>query len=333
MPHLERGMVPSTVDPDASGLSNKPALKKPVKLSAWKLAKLDSHEAMKAVAKARASSSVLRPIDKLNIRDPEVCSSSNVSIRSTLSTDTSVHKDFKISGGLQRSSPARISVDPSQGSIDEYETGTQSMSNLSSPSHMHESVTLSPLPKTQGTVHFTGVSSKPIGPRINNPVPSGPDTSLPTSLHAREAKRTSVVWNQELGRYVSVQISASESRNNPPLPPGGSVLNPEAARGYYNNKPVAQIQESMSSSTQPLPKPPVQESDKLTYTGDSIFFGGPLMNAPVRNIVKSYRDLGIKEAKERAGFSSLMAMRIKRDAESHQLPVFNPGGLDNSDSK
>ena len=64
IPHLEPGMVPSTVDPDAvrhTERANK--AKKQVKISAWKLAKLDSNEAMKAAAKARASSSVLRPID------------------------------------------------------------------------------------------------------------------------------------------------------------------------------------------------------------------------------------------------------------------------------
>ena len=71
-------MVPSTVDPDAAGYverANKS--KKAVKISAWKLAKLDSSEAMRAAAKARASSSVLRPIDARRVPDVEFSSSGN----------------------------------------------------------------------------------------------------------------------------------------------------------------------------------------------------------------------------------------------------------------
>ncbi|KAL3845902.1 hypothetical protein ACJIZ3_003305 [Penstemon smallii] len=59
--HLEQGRLPSTIDPD-SVQPDKGKRVPPVRISAWKLAKLDSNAAIKAGAKARASSSVLRPI-------------------------------------------------------------------------------------------------------------------------------------------------------------------------------------------------------------------------------------------------------------------------------
>uniref|UniRef100_A0A7N0U062 S-acyltransferase n=2 Tax=Kalanchoe fedtschenkoi TaxID=63787 RepID=A0A7N0U062_KALFE len=354
VPHLDPGMVPSTVDPDAAGVpdkANKAASKRPVKISAWKLAKLDSNEAMRAAAKARASSSVLRPLDNRNVGDPEGCSSSNVSVRSSLSADTTgVNKEVKHSGGL-RLSPVRNSFAPSQGSIDEYETGTQSMSSFSSPSHMHESVTLSPLPKTQGLPHLTGISSRPAAPAAYQiQIPSGFDekimkknsgeplvtaataTATASSL-LRDVKRTSVIWDQEAGRYISVPLSASEARSKQPLHLGGSATNAEA-RGYYNRRPVATLQESSSSAGQKSsPKPPL--SEKLTYTGgESIFFGGPLLTAPARDATRNNRDSGLKEPHERVALELSRDYRIiKRDAASHQLPVFTPGGLDNSGSK
>ncbi|GAU30155.1 hypothetical protein TSUD_311060 [Trifolium subterraneum] len=57
--HLEPGRLPSTVDPDAIQPPDKGKKlnQRPVRISAWKLAKLDSNEAAKALAKARASSS------------------------------------------------------------------------------------------------------------------------------------------------------------------------------------------------------------------------------------------------------------------------------------
>ncbi|CAM8986456.1 unnamed protein product [Rhodiola kirilowii] len=358
VPHLDPGMVPSTVDPDAAGFAdgdkaNKAASKKPVKISAWKLAKLDSNEAMRAAAKARASSSVLRPLDNRYMGDPEVCSSSNVSIRSSLSAETAgVNKEVRNSGRLQlspvRNSFARNSFAPSQGSIDEYETGTQSMSSFSSPSHMHESVTLSPLPKAHGAIHLTGISSRPIALNIKNPVssqmPSGFDEKIMktnssadpvaaapvTASLLRDVKRTSVVWDQEAGRYVSVPFTASESQNKQPLRVGAPATNAET-RGYDSRRPVPPVQESSSSAAHHPPKPPapIQQSEKLTYTGESIFFGGPLLTAPVRDDIKSNRDTGSREAQERAAFNLSRETRIKRDAASHQLLVFTPGGLDN----
>lgn len=313
VPHLEPGMVPSTIDPDAAG--NKQP-KRPVKRSAWKLAKLDSTEAMRAAAKARASSSVLRPVVNPRAAYPEQSSSGNMSIRSSVSSDVGITRETnKIE--------LRNSVAPSQASRDEYETGTQTASSFSSPSHVHESVTLSPLPQPFGLSHFSASSSKPglvqgfddkiiqrgasAWPQPPPPPPPQPQPQpppqVPTTSLLRDVTRASVVWDQEAGRYVSVPISASEARNKSAVQIGGSNY------GRRSGEPSSSVS-----------KPPLEQSEKLTYT-DSIFFGGPLLSVPVRNDNSVFR-----QGQERSGLSLPKETRFKRDSGSNQLPVFVPGG-------
>lgn len=318
-------MVPSTVDPDATGQGDKgnKGPKKGVRISAWKLAKLDSHDAMKAAAKARASSSVLRPLDGRRLPDSEISSSENGSIRSSMSTDTGGNKDTR---NDLRLSPMRHSFAPSQGSRDEYETGTQSASSFSSPSHVHESVSLSPLPQARGLVpdQLVATSRAAAGQGRNNPVfpsatgfdekimqrHSGPDPLLHSapiaqpSSFIRDVKRTSVVWDQEAGRYVSVPVSATDARKRPvPL------------TSNQDKRPAVPPRELPPP---PTAKPAVRESEKMMYTGESIFFGGPLLSAPMRGEGSSYsRDGQDKVAPANS--------RLKRDAVSNQLPIFIPG--------
>lgn len=259
-------MVPSTIDPDAAafGVKGNKATKRSVRISAWKLAKLDSNEAAKAAAKARASSSVLRPVDNRRLPDAEMSSSGNMSVRSSMSNDTSGNKDNRHE---LRLSPLRNSAAPSQGSREEYETGTQSVSSFSSPSHVHESVTLSPLPQAH-RLGQTNVASSVLGlvpehplapraplPRITDPVilpssglvgnitqkgsASDPlllSAAAPAASFLRDVKRTSVVWDQEAGRYVSVPVSASEARTRSFLPAGS---NASAGLGNNEKRPAA----------------------------------------------------------------------------------------------
>ncbi|CAL9013361.1 unnamed protein product [Prunus brigantina] len=341
VPHLEPGMVPSTIDPDATGITEREQKgpKRPVRISAWQLAKLDSSEAMRAAAKARASSSVLRPLDK---PDLELSSSGNMSVRSSVSTDTGANKEIKNELRLSRNSFA-----PSQGSRDEYETGTQSISSFSSPSHVHEAVTLSPLPQG-GLGRFSAATSipslvpdRPLTSKATLPNVSlgfdekimqrGSTTdplllSAPASSLFRDVRRTSVVWDQEAGRYVSVPVSASEARNRLSTQTGFS--NPNAETSSYSRRPVIPPQEPSSSAV----KTPVQQTEKLMYTGDSIFFGGPLLSAPVRENLKNERDLGSREGQERVGLNLPRESRFRRDSASNQLPVFVPGGFENNPS-
>ncbi|XP_038696855.1 probable protein S-acyltransferase 19 isoform X2 [Tripterygium wilfordii] len=345
VPHLEPGMVPSTVDPDAASSAEKghKLLKRPVRISAWKLAKLDSAEAMKAAAKARASSSVLRPVDNSRLPDTEFSSSGNMSIRSSISTEPGANKDVK---NDLRLSPMRNSFAPSQGSRDEYETGTQSISSFSSPSHIHESVTLSPLPQAHGLGRFGAATSAPgfvpesqsafkaLLPNVNNSssYPSiGFDEkitqkgnitdplllSAPATTLLRDVRRTSVVWDQEAGRYVSVPVSASETRNRSSLQIGLPTSGAETSA--HSRRPILPVQEPSSSA----PKAPVQKAEKLMYTGESIFFGGPLV--PVRENQRNERASGLREGQERI---APQESRFRRDSASKQLPVFVPVGYE-----
>lgn len=346
VPHLEPGMVPSTVDPDATGVSDRTqkGSKRPVRISAWKLAKLDSNEAVRAAAKARASSSVLRPIENRRLPDPDYSSSGNMSVRSSVSTDTNkeIKTDLKLSPYL------KDSFAPSQGSRDEYETGTQSMSSFSSPSHVHEPVTLSPLPPHPGLRSIAAppapslmipdrpLTSKAIFPNVNPSTshPVGFDEKMmqkgtdPLLLSAqatsllRDVRRTSVVWDQEAGRYVSVPVSASESRTRSSLQVG--LPNSNAETSSYSRKPVVPPQESSSSAV----RPPLQQAEKLMYTGDSIFFGGPLLSVPFRDGPKNDKVLNSREGQERVAMTLFRESRFKRDSASNQLPVFVPGDFE-----
>ncbi|KAJ9185103.1 hypothetical protein P3X46_004770 [Hevea brasiliensis] len=345
VPHLEPGMVPSTVDPDAAAVAERgnKVPKRPVRISAWKLAKLDSTEAMRAAAKARASSSVLKPVDNRHLQDPEYSSSGNMSVRSSVSTDKGANKEIKNESRLPM---VGNSFAPSQGSRDEYETGTRSVSSFSSPSHIHESVTLSPLPQVNGLGRFnaetsvTGfvpdhpVTAKAVFPSGSNPLSgneekivqkgtstepllfSGPATSL-----LRDVKRTSVVWDQDAGRYVSVPVSASEARNKSTIQMG--LPNSSVEMSNHGKKPIIPSQEPSSSAT----KTPAQQAEKLMYTGDSIFFGGPLLSAPIRDGLGNGGS-GSREGQQRLALSLPRESRFKRDSTSNQLPVFVPGGLE-----
>lgn len=356
VPHLEPGMLPSTVDPDAAGIAERGQKmpKRPVRISAWKLAKLDSQEAVRAAAKARASSSVLRPVDNPRLPDAELSSSGNVSIRSSLSAETGTNKEVKHD---LRLSPVRNSIAPSQGSRDEYETGTQSMSTFSSPSHVQEAVTLSPLPRGRNLGGFGAgpsipslvperpVTSKATLSNFRNPV-SNPSlgfdarTTMPTvpkgigndplllsasnTSILRDVKRTSVVWDQEAGRYVSVPLLPSEARNRPSV----RIELPNAETSNIGKKPVIPQQELSSSSA---PKSPGQHIQNLMYTGDSIFYGGPFLSAPVKDGLKNERPLASGDAQDSSISVNLpQESRYKRDSLSNQLPVFVPGGFENT---
>ncbi|KAE8734011.1 hypothetical protein F3Y22_tig00000910pilonHSYRG00106 [Hibiscus syriacus] len=91
IPHLDPGRLPSTVDPDAvrSPDKGKRLPQHPVRISAWKLAKLDSNEAIKVAAKAKATSSVLPPVgSRHHPYSADQLSGSNISGRSSpISTD------------------------------------------------------------------------------------------------------------------------------------------------------------------------------------------------------------------------------------------------------
>ncbi|RWW83726.1 hypothetical protein BHE74_00007752 [Ensete ventricosum] len=273
--HLGPGMVPSTVDPDAAGFverANKS--KKAVKISAWKLAKLDSDEAIRAAAKARASSSVLRPIDAHHVRHTDGSSSGNASVRSSLSADYSASKESR---SEVKPSPLRNSELHSIASKEDFETGTQTASSLGSPVHIYESVAPSsltlqhPVPERQPPLFI------PRGP----PTTQNNTTFQSSAAVVRDHRRATVVWDQEAGRFVSVPAAAGMvSTEVPPRTSRVSLVNPSAETSTYDRRAAPPKASS-------LMLPPVSQQERLVYTGRSIFFGGPLLNDPVRDAVRN----------------------------------------------
>ncbi|ESQ47655.1 hypothetical protein EUTSA_v10020167mg [Eutrema salsugineum] len=328
IPHLDPHMVPSTVDPDAAGRGIKAPKRPVVKRNAWKLAKLDANEAARAAARARASSSVLRPIDNRHLQDNELSSIGTVSIISSVSTDANVTASKEMQNNELRSSLSRNSFAPTQSSRDEYDTGSHGISNFSSPSHVHESITLAPLPHNHTltdhrfaatTHHMHSTFDEKVLHRGNGADPlflSNPATSL-----LRDVRKTSVVWDPEAGRYVSAPVTTMpEGRNRLPNP-SSQIANTQ------NPRPILPPQDSSSgSSALKAPLPLQQAERRLTYTGDSIFFGGPLVNIPTRSNPRSERSL-VREGHDRLASTLHRDARFRRDLNSNQLPVFTPGGL------
>jgi palmitoyltransferase ZDHHC1/11 len=189
IPHLGPGKIPSTVDPDnpASENGKQPMPKKQVRISAWKLAKLDSNEAMRAAARARASSSVLKPIGPRIQSDTDPNSSGNVSSRSSHISRESQP------GFLRPISPLRASYPPSRASREEIESYPQTPSSLSTPQN----------PNSIRKQHFNPIyqSSVNRSPRSNHSAEVN-DNSERKNLTAGKS-RPSVYWDQEAGRFVS----------------------------------------------------------------------------------------------------------------------------------
>jgi palmitoyltransferase ZDHHC1/11 len=151
MPHLQPGRVPSTVDPDTTDPTEraKNHARRPVRISAWKLAKLDSNEAMKAAAKARASSSVLKPINARGQYETDRCSSDNLSSRSSIVSADTGNRRYARSGGNSQYKP---SYPPSRASADDIELYPQTPSSFQSNSRTPAPIAEHQL-STQSTRH------------------------------------------------------------------------------------------------------------------------------------------------------------------------------------
>ncbi|BBN08192.1 palmitoyltransferase ZDHHC1/11 [Marchantia polymorpha subsp. ruderalis] len=186
VPHLGPGRVPSTIDPDAgSALTRHDNRHKKgaVRISAWKLAKLNADDATRAAAKARENSSILRQLGPRDygIVEGEYTSSSNMSSRSSMSADYLNSKrrirDDSSLGSVKVDLPAiRTTRDDSSVHYEPTDLGHRSRSSGSSPSHtLTDSTTLSPLPAER---RF-GPSSSTSGMRM-----SGPNTRNPEEVGA-----------------------------------------------------------------------------------------------------------------------------------------------------
>ncbi|GJN01935.1 hypothetical protein PR202_ga19240 [Eleusine coracana subsp. coracana] len=267
IPHLQPGRVPSTVDPDTTDPTEraKSHAKRPVRISAWKLAKLDSNEAMKAAAKARASSSVLKPINARGQYEADRCSSDNLSSRSSIvSVDTGNHRYARSGGNSQYKS----SYPASRASADDIELYPQTPRSFQSNSR-----TPTPVAEHHPSKHFNPIYQTSANRSPFSAKASGlNESSITEANNARrfdappnaDRSRSSVYWDPEAGRFVSAQANQGVSSR--------------------------------------LGRP------DLLYTGQSIFFGGPLIADPA---ARSFRDPG--GSSQRSG-----------GPRPHQLPVFVP---------
>ncbi|XAR61517.1 Protein S-acyltransferase [Bertholletia excelsa] len=242
IPHLEPGRLPSTVDPDAIQPPDKGKLpQRPVRISAWKLAKLDSNEAIRAGAQARASSSVLRPIgSQHHAYEEDPLSSSNVSGRSSPVSTNQGFLDRNSRAGFWRKSSSKSSYPPSCASHEDLENCPQSLSNFSSP---HPTNDLTPSPSNKdllNPVYQSSANQSPWSVKSNGNETGVGDNLLQMAPRrnnsgSAENSRGSVFWDQEAGRFFSAATSGLRSS-------------------------------SESSRTE------------LLYTGQSIFFSGPPLN-------------------------------------------------------
>lgn len=301
IPHLEPGRLPSTVDPDAvQADKGKKVAQRPVRISAWKLAKLDSNEAMKAGAKARASSSVLRPMSsKHHPYDADYVSSTNLSGKSSPTSTNHGFYERNAKAGTSRMSSTKSSYPPSRASREDIETCGHSISNLSSP--LAANLTPSPLgQESSNRDHFNPIyqssaDQSPLSVKANvqneatpapAPAPVRENTSqIPPARRnnnppniTENAAKSSVFWDQEAGRFVSATTTRSTG-----------------------------------SSSQVT-------GSELTFTGQSIFFGGPLVNDQLgRGGTRTGG--GVSQTGQQQSSSYYQQGRSQRGG---QLPVFVP---------
>lgn len=266
VPHLEPGRLPSTVDPDSVSDKGKRVPQRPVRISAWKLAKLDSNEAIKAGAKARASSSVLRPVgSRPHNYDADHLSSTTMSVKSSpTSTRHGYYESTR--AGTSRLSPT------SQASRDDTDTCGHSISNMSSP----VAANLTPSPLAPQRDHFNPIYQSSAMHSPTAAVSVGENVARLLSRKNDPGTvgntKSSVYWDPEAGRFVS-----------------------SASRGVGSS--------SQGSATE------------LTYTGQSIFFGGPLVNEQMNRSARS-------GGGQRSSTSSYYQQG--RSQRGGQLPVFVP---------
>ncbi|PON33100.1 Zinc finger, DHHC-type, palmitoyltransferase [Parasponia andersonii] len=283
IPHLEPGRPPSTVDPDAIPRPDKGKKipQRVPRISAWKLAKLDSGEAIKAAEKARASSSVLRPISSQhNAYHADYLSNSSFSGKSSpVSTDHGF-QNRNAKAGTSKLSPSRSSYPPSRASREDSETCHHSVSSLSSP-HVANFSPAPPVLKFFSNRDHRNPIYHSLTDHSPHPEKQSKGNENVSQLPAKknnsstaENMRSSVVWDQEAGRFVS-----SSSRDAGPSQVSGA---------------------------------------ELLYTGQSIFFGGPIVNEQQPN-------RGTRSSSSvTVGLDRGSTYQWGRQQSGGQLPVFVP---------
>ncbi|GMH04693.1 hypothetical protein Nepgr_006533 [Nepenthes gracilis] len=297
--HLEPGPMPSTVDPDAVHPlpdKGKKTSQRQVRISAWKLAKLDSNEVIKAAARARASSSVLRPISsRHHPYDADHLSSSNASGRSSpVSRINQVVCDRSVSSGMPRAPSTKSSYPPSR---EDIETCAHSLSNFSSPHAANLTPPVVPRPTS-------------IRDRFN-PIFQIQSSAYqsPLSLRCGEGNDND---------YINGNEASSNSLTRAPMKTNNTVIGEGAKSSVYWDQEARRFVSTSSRGAGPSSQAPGTE---LLYTGQSIFFGGPLLN---ENLTRGMRSGGPRAGTGLVRGSTLSYSQQDRSQRRAQLPVFVP---------
>jgi palmitoyltransferase ZDHHC1/11 len=162
---------------------------------------------MKAAAKARASSSVLKPINGRSQYEADQCSSDNLSSRSSIvSADTGNHR-YARSGGNSQYKP---SYPPSRASADDMELHPQTPTSFQSNSRAPTPVAEHDPSKHFNPIYRTSANRSPFSAKA-----SGLNESSITASSARrfdgapnaERSGSSVYWDPEAGRFVSAHAN------------------------------------------------------------------------------------------------------------------------------
>ncbi|CAL0318957.1 unnamed protein product [Lupinus luteus] len=227
IPQLEPARLPSTVDPDAVQPPDKKKKMNhhPVRISAWKLAKLDYDAAAKAAAKARASSSVLRPISfRSHSYDAVHLSSSNESGRSSPINNQGFQSKHD-TAGTSRLSRSKSSYTASELRKDDIFSCQHSMGDFSSPQVSN---------LTPSQIQRRGLNRD----HLNH------------MHHQPENRSSSVFWDQAAGRFVS---SSSKGQGSSQISGtgllysgrsiffGSPLVNKQPTTGTRNSSTVADI--------------------------------------------------------------------------------------------
>nr|CAD1820553.1 unnamed protein product [Ananas comosus var. bracteatus] len=273
IPHLEPGMVPSTIDPDAAGyLERANKSRNPSK---------SAHGSSRSLTQTRPSAPPPKPgppPPSSDHRPPQPrARPREIQLERPKQHEHRVQRDEGLKERAE-ALPSTKLLPPSVTSRDDYESGTQTASSLSSPVRIPEPpLARAPLPTARAPLPLPRlVTNRPPPPppaaQATNPMFHPTATAL-----VRDNRRASVVWDQEAGRYISVAAPvASRPIRASQLTTSGNPSGETANYGRRNN-PAAS---AAAASSLGLGFPLAQQQERLMYTGQSIFFGGPLLNAP-----------------------------------------------------
>lgn len=393
--HLGPGRVPSTIDPDATGLQGRAesrSNKRGVRISAWKLAKLDPNEAVRAASKARENSSVLRPVGSREGGTSEIgySSSSNVSIHSSMAAGYGGLVGSRKGISQDVGSP-RTAYPPSRATSKDGLSG----SSLSSPGRTtgNSSVVTSPLPlesrfgaatmlprpraipntTLQGGIpsgtynsrrglpiyHTSTLSSSPIehpswagttpvsdGGEISSAGDSVDERQRNSALVDSELRqsqlgsntsregRSAVYWDRVAGRFISVptrnhlmRISNPFSRQHPQAASGGGLRDTSSVAVHSHRDIGHGSPDNLSSAQGPIASESASyvSPDNLTYSGTSIFFGGPLSMPVPGSSRKENSPIGTSDATQARPVNSSGPQSAQRGSNIRsQSPVFVP---------